>query len=268
MMKRLIVLCFSLLVADFIFAQQAPLANEIIRVCDDGAEWPPYTYYKRDKGKRTNELVGFSVEVVKKVFHKHNIKFHLSIIPWGRCQSLVEKGTEYQMFLSGTTNPTRIKKYLISQPYYSTSSYYFWSKRYHPNGLNIKVATDLSRYQIGGVMGYGNSLLKKLKVDLSGMDSGAKDLKALVTKLHSGRVDVFLEEREIVVGLTSIGVYDFTNDPLLGRALVPEAEETNYHMMFTKLNPIGLTLMSLVNQELTSMKRSGELAKILKKYVN
>jgi len=37
------------------------LKGKTISICDDGAEWPPYTYYKRVDGKKSKEIIGFSV---------------------------------------------------------------------------------------------------------------------------------------------------------------------------------------------------------------
>ena len=36
------------------------LQDITIRITDDGAEWPPYTYYKRMGGKVTTEIVGLN----------------------------------------------------------------------------------------------------------------------------------------------------------------------------------------------------------------
>jgi hypothetical protein len=38
-------------------------------------------------------------------------------------------------------------------------------------------------------------------------------------------------------------------------------------MIFTRKNPVGLQLMMLVNKELASMKNSGELDRLLSRYV-
>src|SRR5437867_3116882 len=42
-------------------AWSAPIPpDKVIAVCDDGEEWPPYTYYKRSLGIKTDELVGYA----------------------------------------------------------------------------------------------------------------------------------------------------------------------------------------------------------------
>jgi len=55
------------------------LRGKTINICDDGAEWPPYTYYKRVNGEATKELVGYSVDVIREIFSKHGIEFTLKI---------------------------------------------------------------------------------------------------------------------------------------------------------------------------------------------
>jgi len=258
----------GVMLANPVWGQPAEFAGKTIHICDDGGEWPPYSYYKRVNEKPTEETIGFSVDVIRAILSKYDIPFTLELLPWKRCQSEVLRGTNYQMFLSGSKNPTREKNYHLSEPYYSSTPYYFWSKKHHPEGLDINTPTDLAHYQLGGVRGYGYSLLKKLNVDLSAMDAGASDIKALIIKLHRGRVDVFQEEWEILVGMSAIGVYDLTNDADLGRSPLPGADETQYYMMFTKQQPVGLALKTLIDRELILMKQSGRLETMFKKYLD
>lgn len=265
---QVLLVLVGVMLANPVGAQPAELAGKIIHICDDGGEWPPYTYYKRVQEKPTEETIGFSVDVIREIFSKHGIDFTLELLPWKRCQSEVLRGTNYHMFLSGSKNPTREKNYHLSEPYYSATPYYFWSNKHHPEGLDINAPTDLANYQLGGVRGYGYSLLKELNVDLSAMDDGANDIRALIIKLHRGRIDVFQEEWEILVGMSAIGVYDFTNDADLGRSPLPGADETPFYMMFTKQQPLGLALKTLIDRELILMKQSGRLETMFKKYLD
>ncbi len=100
------------------------------------------------------------------------------------------------------------------------------------------------------------------------MDVGANDIRALVIKLHRGRVDVFQGDWEILVGMSAIGVYDFMNDSDLGRSPLPGANETQYYMMFTKQQPVGLALKNLIDRELILMKESGLLETMFRKYLD
>jgi polar amino acid transport system substrate-binding protein len=273
-MKQLIYIFVGCLIAGTLSAQSVNLKGKTISICDDGAEWPPYTYYERVNGKKTEELVGYSVDVIREIFTKYGIKFTLAIIPWQRCQNEVDIGTKYQMFLSGGLTPGRIKRYHISQPYYFTNSYYFWSKKNHPNGLDIsnksvKAALwDLmNKYKMGSLIGYGMGRTKSLGLDTSKVDTGAKDYKALKGKILKGRVDNFQESMEVLSGLAAIGATDIVNDPDIAYAPLPGTTPRGYQMMFTKQQKIGLQLRDLVDREITQMRAIGRLDELMKKYI-
>ncbi len=219
--------------------------------------------------------MGYSVDVIREIFSKHGIKFTLEIIPWKRCQAKVDEGDQYQMLLSGGYNSDRAKKYHLTQIYYGTTYAYFWSKKHHPNGLDIgsDSATALAdlvyKYQMAAILGYGMGVFKTAGIDLSSVDDGAKDYKALVSKLLDGRVDVFTEGHEIIAGLYQVGKlqHNILEDTDIGSAPIPGIKSRGYHMMISKKHPVGLKLRGLIDQELTLMDATGRLDEILRKYI-
>ena len=266
---QILVILTWLIVMNPVKAQDQPpeLVGKDIHICDDGGEWAPFTYFMRNNGVKTKKIVGYSVDVIQQIFSKYKISYTLKLLPWKRCLSGVEKGTKYDMLLSASKNREREKKFVISESYYVTTPHYYWSKKHHPKGLDIKVPTDMNNYKIGTVRGFANSLLVKHNVDVSKMDDGASNMKALVKKLHLGRIDVFEEGWEILVGMSATGFYDFVHDKDLGRAQFPRAEKNKYYMMFTKQNSVGSALKKIFDREFTLMKASGEFNKMLNKYM-
>lgn len=236
----------------------------VINICDDVAEWPPYTYYKREEGIKTQNVKGFSVDVIQAVFAKNRIKYKIELLPWKRCLFEVGQGKQYQMILNATKNPDRERAYLFSDSFYQTHYYYFYSKKIHPTGLNIKSQADLNNYKMGGINGYAYSAL--VDVDKEKI-SRTVDYIALVKMLHAGRIDVFAEDIEAITGMGEVGSYDFIGDAQLGMAILPGVGENKFHMIFTKKDPLGEALRDLINKEIQQMKRSGELNKLLIKYV-
>ncbi len=219
--------------------------------------------------------MGYSVDVIREIFSKHGIKFTLEIIPWTRCMANVEEGDPYLMFLNGGYNPERWQNYYMTQIYYATQYSYFWSKKQHPNGLDISsdYVTALNemvhKYQMGTIFGYGMGVFKTEGIDMSSVDDGTKDYKALVSKLDDGRIDVFTEGREIAAGLYQVGrlQHNILEDPDIGYAPFPGAKPRGYHMMISKKHPVGLKLRGLIDQELTLMDATGRLDEILRKYI-
>lgn len=273
-MKPIILAFVACLIASALSAQSMNLRGKTISICDDGAEWPPYTYYKRVNEKKTTELVGYSVDVIREIFDKYGIKFTLRIIPWTRCKSEMAEGKKYQMFLSGGLNPQRIKTYYITQPYYFTNTYYFWSKKHHPNGLDISTKNlksalfdMVNKYKLGNFLGGGMGLFKTNGIDISKVDFGAMDYKALGAKLSHGRIDVFQESLEILTGYQVIGKADLLNDPNLKYAPIPGVTPRGYQFMITKNHKYGLALRNLIDPEITLMRATGRLDELLKKYI-
>ncbi len=116
-----------------------------MRLCDDGLEWPPYTYFNRSDSTDKAEIVGFAVDVATEVFAAHNIRLQVELMPWSRCLREVENGQRIDGLLNASYSPKRAKNYLMSHPYYYTTPCYFYAKRHHPDGLDIKGQDDLKQ---------------------------------------------------------------------------------------------------------------------------
>ncbi|WP_434658213.1 substrate-binding periplasmic protein [Chromobacterium violaceum] len=235
-----------------------------VRICDDGDEWPPYTYYRRTNGEPTAEITGFSVEVIGAILGKHGIPFTIALPPWKRCLASIEAGENYVMALSASKNPDRERRFLFSMPYYQTHYYVFYAKDRFPQGLKLDSQADLNRYRLGGIKGYAYSNLGTVDKDRM---VRAASYPELVKMMKAGRLDVFAEDYEVMAGLASIGTLDIIGDPSIGRAPLPGANANPFHMIFSRKNPRGEALRQLIDSELEAMRRSGQLAKLLAKYV-
>ena len=240
------------------------VSKPLVRICDDAAEWPPYSYYIRKDHQKTSELTGYSIDVIKMILTKNAIPYEIELLPWKRCMAEVEQGDKYLMALSATENPEREKLFLFSDTYYQTHYYAFYSKTAYPTGLRLRAPADLNNYRLGGVKGYAYSGLPGVNTDHMTLTGDYVDL---VKMLYAGRFDVFAEHYEVIEGLSEVGSYNFMTDPMLGRTAIPDTPENGFHMIFTRKNPEGQQLMSLVNKELESMRSSGELGRLLGRYV-
>jgi len=236
-----------------------------LSICDDGAEWPPYTYYKREKGKKTEQLVGFSVDVIAEILKKNNKKFDLKIIPWKRCQLSVIKGDTYQMLLSASTTQWRKDNFLFSLPYYESYQHYYYSKKTFPKGLEVKSFEHMKKFKVCGLRGYGYGDLgkefkKKIFTDFT-------DYPALIKILHlrPTACQVFYEGIDIFYGFKAIGK-DYLADKDLGHAHIPGSKNKEFYMLFPN-NKMGKKLQELVNAGIKELKASGELNRMLKKYI-
>jgi len=236
---------------------EGPLVN----ICDDGAEWPPYSFYQRVDGAPTRTVVGFSVDVIDHIFAKRNIPWKLSLVPWKRCMHEVAKGERYHMLLSAGRNPQRNRTYLVSEPYYQMHTSYLYSKKHHPRGLSIAGREELKKYRVCGIQGY-NYIVFGLPEDE--IDTGSADYDSLVKKLLNGRCELSVDRLEILMGFKAIGK-EFIVHPDLGFRIVPGEPAEPFHMMFTK-SDLGHRLKRIVDDGIKELQASGELDAMMRKY--
>lgn len=232
-----------------------------VYICDDGAEWPPYTYYERVDGKATDTIVGFSVDVIDRIFENKGIPYQLDLLPWKRCMAEVAEGKRYNMFLSGGCNPERKRTYHISETYYQMHPSYLYATRQYPDGLAIHGREDLKKFRVCGILGYNYIVFGLAENEI---DTGSRNYESLVKKLLTDRCDLSIDRLEILLGFKAIG-NDFINQPDLAYRAIPNEPAEPFHMMFTK-NESGHHLKLIVDEGIRKLQASGELEALMEKY--
>ena len=254
---------FSVLMVFFIPAITMALNIKTpLKICDDGSEWPPYTHFERVNGKKTNKIIGFSVEVISTILKAEGLQHEIELPPWSRCLKSIREGNDFVMALNASYSEERRRSYWMTNPYYSTTNYYFYSKATYPEGLNVKKKADLLNYKICGMHGYNYSTYGVAKNQI---DQQAHDFTQLINKLHRKRCDLFLEKYEILVGFSAIGK-NYLSDSNLGSAVVPEMKSTPFYMLISKKVSYGKELKELINRGVERMKRNGKMEELMKKY--
>lgn len=237
---------------------------ERVSVCDDAAEWPPFTYYQRGPtGKPSQSVVGYSVDVIRRILQPQGIQVDIQLLPWVRCLREVESGTQIQVALNATASPERNDRYWMTQPYYEATKAYFYSRKRFPNGLLIRSLAELKRYHVCGVHGYnyGPYGLQDQEVD-----RGALDFTRVIAKLHALRCEVGLSELEAVAGLSRIG-QDVMGDPELGWAEFPGAVKGQFHMLVSRHHPQSEALRNLLDQGIKTLRDNGQLLELRRRYL-
>lgn len=228
-----------------------------VMICDDQNEWPPYIYFERNSdGARTGTVTGYSIAVIDRIFARHGIRRELRMLPWARCVADLQDGARAHLAMNLTRNAERDQFLLFTRPYYTMRSHYFYSARGFPKGLEINTLADLRRYRICGLKGYNYE-----RIPVQSMDLGSKDYQSLVSKLHLGRCEVFLEQYEAMVGFGAVGQRHL-DDPALRHAPLPELQQAAFAMGIARKYPHATALQALLDGELQRMERSGELKEI------
>jgi len=267
-MKKLFTLLIMLFSLSFAFN---PEQNQTIHICDDENEWPPFTYYQRVNGKKkTNHLTGAMTELLNEIFKKIHKKYVITLMPWKRCTALVyfykHAPVKYEMFINGTYNKERAKKYLISDPVYYTYQAVFFSKKKFPEGIIKNGKWDINKYQICDVNGYNiDAYYTKLGLNKNKkIDQGAKDFYTVLKKISAGRCDLVVASEANIYGAEKIGKYKIPAD--ISSQRIPGLKPTAFYIFISKDYPKGKLLLKEINNALKELKEDGTYQKIFSKY--
>ena len=229
----------------------ANLPSEI-PICDIGGAWPPYIYHAQVNGQDSEEVTGFSVDYIRAILARRQLRARIELIPWRRCQTGVINGS-YAMLLNASLNAERERDYLVSKPYYVVHDVYFYATaRPVPT---IATLSDLRKLRICGQAAY-NYVNFGLRNDE--VDAGAKSFPQAMEKLRAGRCDVVLGRREIAAGFRLLNGIDYTRHPDFGMGSAPWVKPANFHMLISRNTPYAEALLTIVNQGIDEMKHSGE----------
>ena len=256
------IICYTFFVIITVnLAHAETLTGQTIRICEDGAEWPPYHYLNRDSREKTKEVVGYGIDVLNEIFKKHDLKYTIDFLPWKRCLKKIEEGTKYHMALSGSYNVERDKAYHLVN-WYRTNIYYFYSKKHYPSGLKIKDVSDLKKYRLAGLRGYNYQYLDGLEKK---MYKNIENYDQMIKILSKGRYDVTFEQYEIFAGFAAIGKNYLANKNL-GYAKLPGIKPNWFNMMISKKYEHSLALKRILSEGVAELSWSGKFKPLLEKH--
>ena len=234
-------------------------SQQVIKACGQIAEWPPYTFYRRDFGVRTEELMGYSVEMLKKILDRKHLLLNLDLIPWKRCMAAVESGL-YDMMVDVSSNEQRARLYLVSQPYYTLHMAYFYDM--DQPAPSIHELADLQKYRLCGVRSYNYAPFGLSDQDV---DMGSLSLAQAFVKLKHKRCDVVPDRLEIALGYKFINVVDM-NSLNIGYGLIPGVPPVPFRMMVSRRVPYGPELLHVLDEGISALLASGEAKTVSDKY--
>lgn len=249
----------------FLVASSAAIAQPV-RICNDEAEWPPYTYYPRVDGKPDkSRLTGAVVELLDEIFKINEMEYSMKLLPWKRCLNEVYrfgKNRKYEVFTDGSFSVERTEKYYLSTLIYSTHQGVFYSKKKYPNGVPMQKSSDLNLFTLCGVHGYNYDtygLAKEKKID-----TGAKTLRHALTKISKLRCDLLPNSLEPVYGGVAVGKYTIPAD--IASMPIPGMDPTTFHIFVSKSSPRAYELLTKINQAILILQHNGVSKKIFDKY--
>ncbi|BDU49466.1 substrate-binding periplasmic protein [Haliovirga abyssi] len=235
-------------------------SGKTFKAAGDVGEWPPYEFFIRKNSKKTDKISGFTYDLLKTIAKNENFTINVRLLPWKRSKKYVETG-KYQVLMDASINEERKKIYYYSEPIYTINSYYFYNIKKFPNGLDIKNKSDLKKYKVGGLLGYN---YKTYGFNNTEIDTGAKNYTQLVKKLKKNRFDIFLAEYEIMKGFEYVGQKYLDSD--IKFVKIQDMAPRKFYFLFPKTD-LGLNLRNIFNKNIKKLEKSGELQKMLDKYL-
>ncbi len=237
------------------FQTQAADVTVPVKVCGDGAGWPPY-HFKKD-----NQFAGYDLDVLDAVLKAGGVEYSFDMPPWARCLAGLDGG-KYHLAVSSSFSEERNEKYLLTEFYYTLNPYYFYSKEVHPDGFNAKTIDDLKKHKICGLRGYNYAGFGFQDNDV---DRGTGSFDQLVQKLGAKRCDMFVARFQIIKGFDVIGK-PVLNDTV-AYAAIPGIEGDKFYMLISRKFEQKAELKKMLDDGFKKLRDEGKLEEMLKKYL-
>jgi polar amino acid transport system substrate-binding protein len=252
-MKKILI--YFLTITGIIVLTSMPLQGAPLKVCGDGAEWPPYTY--SDPNKKGN-VIGAATDTLREILKRADYEFEIELLPWKRCLSYVARG-EYAIVIDATYSEERSEKYFFSKSFYTIHSGLFYLTRKFPKKPVIDTVQEMKKYTYCGLLGYNYSMYD---IPESNLDLGALNEEARFNKLRKGRCDFVLGDIEILKGFVMLGNLNLKGTDFIP---IPESNPKKFYMLVTR-NPVGEKLLKVINEGLDHLRADGTYDIIFKKY--
>ncbi len=220
---------------------------------EDGLK-PPYLMLNEQ-----DQPIGIAVEWVTKILSSRKITIVNVILPWKRCLSEIEKGN-VDIVPNASFNKKRTEFALYTKPLYATHLVLFYNKTQFTAKPEIHTVGELSRYEVGGVLGFNYSFYHgKLKID-----TGARTRETLIKKLNNNRIDFAIAQKEVIFALNKEGKVDLRNIGYIPDLVRPIKE---YHILVGKKHPNSSTLKQILDSGIEAIHKDGYYEKVRRKYL-
>jgi polar amino acid transport system substrate-binding protein len=256
MYKFYLFLCLLLCITPSVSAEGA--FPDILLVCDDELETPPFTYVDP---QNQSALTGYSVAVIREIAARADKRLDITLLPWARCQNEVKLGRRH-IALNATWNEQRAESFLFSDSFHEAQDFYYYDSRRYPVGLDIKSPKDLQKYKICGLPGYN---YQHLTLTEKQIDFEARDHQQVMLKLSFGQCDLFIEKFPIMAGFSLIG-RPYIRNFSLGYSAVPTVPPTPFYMLIEP-GEAGQAIKQFLDAGLAQLKADGSLKRLYDRFV-
>lgn len=244
----------------------APAAAATLRACADQAEMPPFTYAERVGGRKSEQVVGVSVDLLRQIGHRQGWDVQVALLPWARCLAMVADHRSDLAINIGLAD-AQASALQVSRPYFTMHNVYFYSRRARPQGLNLAQLSDVQHYHLCGLGGYR---FEAFGIDTRRVDRGTTaGYEQLISKLHLGRCDLFIDSRETMAGqyLVNPNLRSALVDGTLVSQPLPGSPTRALYFGVAGGGAASAALLDQLNRGLDALEKTRELDKLLDRYL-
>jgi polar amino acid transport system substrate-binding protein len=247
---------FALLSASVAKSAPPPLLVDLpLKICGDGAEWPPYHF------QQNGEYKGYDLEILHAILDPLDISFEFSMPPWKRCQ-LGTKVGDYQIAVSAAYSLERDQDYVITDAYYSMTPAVVTTAGFLADQTEVSLE-ELKQWRVCGIHGYHYSFVD---VDTLNMVFRGPDYAQTIQKLGGKPCDVVLARREAVLGFNkNMGIQILGSQHRI--PTIKGAKTDPFYLLLSREYRQVDQLKKILNQGIQSLKASGKLDGMLNKYL-
>lgn len=231
----------------------ATVAHAELTLCGD-PDPPPSLYWVKDgAGRRTGEVAGYSVDLLRLVLAPLHQELRFVGMPWVRCLREVELG-HIDFAMGGYFDAERAKRFDFSRHYRSLTPQVFY--RAHA-GIEIRAKDDLKKYRGCGMA--GNSYAH-YGLAASALQISNRGYEGMVRMIERGRCDYFVEELELIRNFRFLGK-DILALPELARAELADVAPPSAHLL-TRKGGAAARLLPEINAGIDRLVTSGEAQRL------
>ncbi len=241
-MKIIIILCLFIILSTYSYADKLKVGVN---------HWPPFVYAKDETYR------GISVDIVKEIANRLNIKIEIDDYPWSRLLSNLKFGTtDCTAFLA--KNKER-EQYVLypSVPYYTITTVFYVQKG--KKNL-IQKYEDLYKITVGVVTDseYFDPFNRDSRIDKANV---VREIQ-LLRMLGEGRIDA-------IVGTHPQVEYDILQNGYSGKfeqAAYRPGNNVHLYIGFSRKSSFS-TQIKRINQTILLMKKTGKIQEIADRYL-
>ncbi|WP_159084569.1 substrate-binding periplasmic protein [Dongshaea marina] len=203
------------------------------------------------------------VDIVRAAYHEVGVEVEFKCFPWARAMQQTQDGS-IDITFPWSRNKEREKLFLYSSTVMLGQHVLFHLKSRSFPELNQKITLEgLSRYKVGGTIGYYYGPMMKQYDEQFGIERAVSD-KNNLKKLVRGRIDLFIAE--FMVGYYLISQLPDHTSALLTNIPVALTSRT-LHLLVGKKGKNPDQVLSLFEKGLKAIRENGTEKKILEENV-